>query len=255
MSKTYDLILLIILTIISALISLIFKANYLISTLLFFGIPAAYLTYKTKRSIKKAYLFPIVFIPLGIVIDYMNHLDKSWYVPNSLFPFRVLGTIPLENFICGYLLLFLIILFYEYFLDNGKSSIISKRMIILLFFSFSALIIFLIFFYTNPQILHIPYYFLIIGILLAFIPIILFLSFFPKLIYKFILVGAYFSPLLLLFEVISLKLGYWTFPGENYIELIQILSQTFPFEELIFWIIMTPIATLCYYKFFGKSKK
>lgn len=255
MSKTYDLVLLIILPIISLFISLVFKVNFLISILLVFGIPSVYLTFRTKRSIKKPAIFPIIFVPLGIVVDCLVHLDKSWYIPETVFSFRIFNILPLENIIWGYFLGYFIVIFYEYFIDKEKDTPFDKKTIILLSFSFLSLLIFLIFFYTNFIVLHISFFYLIVGIILILLPIILFLSFFPKLILKFILAGAYFSSLLLLFEIISLKLGFWVFPGENFVFWVKIFGQRFPFEELFFWIILIPITALCYYEFFADDRK
>ncbi len=101
--KKGDIIILIMFPIVSVIVSLLIKANFLTSTLLFFGLPAIWLSYRTKEMINKTALFSLIFsIPFTIVIDYIAVLDKAWYVPNSII--RLFGIIPIEDFVWGFLL-------------------------------------------------------------------------------------------------------------------------------------------------------
>jgi hypothetical protein len=98
--KKLEILLLILFPVLSVILSLVIKANFLVSTLFFFGLPAIWLSSRTKMAIKKTVLFSFIFsIPLAIIVDYRAILDKSWYVPTTVFPFRLLDIIPIENLI------------------------------------------------------------------------------------------------------------------------------------------------------------
>ncbi len=252
--KKKDIILMILFPMIATAISLIFKTNFLISTLLFFGIPSIYLSYKNKKAIKKTLLFSIIFsIPLGIIIDYFAIKDKSWYVPNTVFSFRLLGIIPLEDLIWGFLLVYAIISFYEYFLDKKTKEKENKYLKHFAMALFSILIFLIILFFTYPS-LTIPYFYFWSGLFLVLIPTILFLSFNPKFLPRYIKVSVYFFGLFFLFEITGLQLNQWEFPGENFIGSITLFKYQFPLEEFLFFISLISVAILSYYEFFADDK-
>ena len=61
-----------------------------------------------------------------------------------------------------------------------------------------------------------------------------------------------FSLFILFFivEVIGVMFGYWYFPGTDYLGLITIFNQTFPIEEIIFWMFFYPATIASYYEEF-----
>lgn len=102
--KKVDIFLLILFPVIAVWASLFIKANFLQSILLFFGLPSLYLSLRTPFQVKKTFLFSLILsIPFGIIIDYIAVLDSSWYVPTTVFPFRLLGIVPVEDLIWGFL--------------------------------------------------------------------------------------------------------------------------------------------------------
>ncbi len=121
-------------------------------------------------------------------------------------------------------------------------------LIILLLVFFAALII-------KPSLLVIPYAYLWIGIVFALLPTITFLSFFPRLLSKYVKTASYFFLLSILFELTGLQLNQWNFPGSNFIGWVELFGRRFPFEEFFFWFVMTAIAVLCYYEFFDDDRK
>lgn len=253
--KKADLVFLLLFPIVATLLSLLVKANFLTSTLLFFGLPAVYLSFKTKKSIKKTALASLMAIPLLTVLDYMAHLDKSWFVPNTVFAFRLFGVIPIEDLILGYLLIYVTILFYEHFLDKGRDHPLNKRVLNLLIPTLVAVLLFLVLFYINPQALQVSYFYLKVGVLLCLLPSIVFLMVFPKLVSRFFIATAYFFSLTFIFEFTGLKLNQWTFPGENFIGWVELFGQRFPVEEFLFWFVLFTVALLSYYEFFADDRK
>ena len=62
-----------------------------------------------------------------LAIDYIAGGDMSWYV-NSIFPFRILDVIPVEDFFFGFFMAYYTVIFYEHFLDKGKHNLVYKHM-------------------------------------------------------------------------------------------------------------------------------
>ena len=76
--RKIDIVLMILLPIVAAALTLIFRTNFLISTLLFFGLPALYLSLRKPEIVPRSLIFTALFsIPLSIVIDYLAVMDKS----------------------------------------------------------------------------------------------------------------------------------------------------------------------------------
>lgn len=252
-----DIALMIVFPIVAAVLTLIFKFNFLISTLLFFALPSFYLSLRKPGIVPKSLIFTAIFsIPLAVVVDYLAVLDRAWLVPTTIFNFRFFGIVPLEDFVWGFLYVFFIIIFYEYFIDFGeKEDTLSKNTKYLIVILLILLILFFFVLFVSPQLLHIEYFYLKAGIILALLPLIAFLSFFPKLWTKYLKIGIYFLGLSLLFELVGLHTNQWTFPGHNFIGFIEIFGLRIPFEEFLFWIVLGVPWILSYYEFFADDKK
>lgn len=252
-----DVFLIILFPVLATLLTLIFHTNFLISTLLFFGIPSLYLSFRKPGIVSKSLIFAAIFsVPFSLVVDYLAVVDKSWFVPNTIFGSRFLGVIPIEDFVWGFLWVFFATLFYEYFLDRGSGKDrINKNIKYLIIFLLSLLIIFFLFLFISPDLLNIKYFYLKVGIVLVLVPVITVLSFFPKLAGKYLKIGVYFFGLSLLFELVGLRTNQWTFPGSHFIGYIELFGLKFPFEEFLFWLVLGVAAVLSYYEFFVDDKK
>jgi len=254
--KKLDIFLLILFPIASAVLSLAFSVNFLVSILLFFGLPSLWLSFRTPSQVNKTFLFSLILsIPLGIFIDYIATVDNSWFVPITVFPFRLFSVVPIEDLIWGFFLIYSIVIFYEHFLDKGKHELVDKRM---KYLAWPLIILMLVFFtilFTKPELLVIPYAYFWLGIIFFILPAITFLSFFPRLLSKYIKTASYFFLLSLLFELTGLQLNQWTFPGSNFIGWVELFGHRFPFEEFFFGFVMGAISVLTYYEFFDDDRK
>jgi len=254
--KKLDILLLILFPIISVATSLAIKANFLTSILLFFGLPSLWFSFRTPFQVKKTLIFSFVMaIPLGIFIDYIGTIDGSWLVPVSVFPYRLFSIVPIEDLIWGLLLIYNVVIFYEHFLDKGKHELIDKKMKYLIWPLLVFLLVFITILFTKPQIVSIPYAYLILGTILLLLPSITFLSFFPKLLSKYVKTASYFFLLAILFEITGLQLNQWIFPGTNFIGWVELFGYRFPFEEFFFWFVMSAIGILSFYEFFDDDRK
>jgi len=77
--------------------SFLLRANTLISTLLFFGIPALYLSYSNPCCIRMVSVFSLIFsIPFAVMLDYVMEITQGWYIATSVFdPYRIFGYVTI----------------------------------------------------------------------------------------------------------------------------------------------------------------
>lgn len=259
MSKKVNLVLVILWPIAASLISLAINAGTFTSMLLFLAVPGAYLSLFKKDFVLKAAIFSLITaIPIGIVADYIMELTGGWYLPNSIFgDFRLFNYVSAEQIIWLFFYVYFVIIYYEVFLEDHKAiSNFHINMKYMFLIMASMLGIFLFFYTFSPKTLEINYFYLKFGIVIVLLPIIIVLAKFPQLSGKFFKASTYFFFLSITYEVTALKLNQWSFPAENqFVGIIELFGQRFPFEELFFWIILGSLATLSYYEFYDDDKK
>jgi hypothetical protein len=261
-----DLFIVMVIPVLAATISLFFRANFLISTILFFGIPSLYLVYR-GGAFKKTFIFSLFFsTPLTFIFDYLIAKDNGWYIKNTIFSFRIFDLVVIEQFIWTFLWVFYIVLFYEYFFDKrNKKSIFSffqkTNEIITLKMENFALLLFIIlsFFiflaFVDPILLTINYSYLILGVIFGIIPLSIFLFKFPNFIVRFSLVSFYFFILAAIIEYIGLRLSHWCFPGAHFLGMIRYFGFLIPYEEVILYFIFSTPIILSYYEFFDDDRR
>lgn len=267
-NKKLDIFLLILFPIIAVFISILFKTNFLISTLLLFSPQAIWLSFKHKRAIKKTFIYSVIFsVPATIFLDYIMYTSQTWHIVDSIFSFRLLDVIAIEQFIWGFLCTYIVVIFYEYFFDSKsrkslfsflkfkKEKSIEKKMWYLVTFLIILVLIVLISFFTAPDLFKIKYLYLIFGTLLMIFPLVICLSLFPNLLVKFIKTSLYFSFLAILVEITGIYLNHWIFPSQNFIGWVTVLEYTIPLEEVILYLILSTAGLLSYYEFFDDDRK
>lgn len=240
--------------ILTSVISWILDLNFLISTLMFLGIPALYLSLQDKSKIKRNLIFSSLFTIPGIYVDYMARKDLAWDAPSSLFSFRIAGVVPVENIVWFFLLSYFIVAFYEHFFDRVHHKTVGRRMKLLFAIVTIGTVAFIVPFFAHQQQPIISYFYLKLGLLLGLLPISLFLFKFPRYLSVFIKIVPYFLAISLLEEFVGLHNGYWAFPGQHFIGWINIGSYRFPYEELIFWMIMFSAIVITYFELFDDNR-
>ena len=254
-----DLIIILLWPILAAILSLAFKTSLMVSLFLFMGVPSIYLSFINKYAIKKSLIFSIALsIPIGIIVDHVMEQTGGWFLPYSAFgSFRILNYASLEQIIWLFFYFYFIIMFYETFLEEECSCqprISKLKPLIIGAYAFLGL--FALFHFLKPEALEINYFYLKFGLIFALPPIILMLLKFPSLYSKIFRAGAYFFYFSFIYEITALQLGQWSFPAANQlIGYINIFGLEFPYEELVFWIILGAICTLVYYEFFDDDLK
>ena len=241
------------LLVLAILVSLTFKTNLLTSTFLFFGTPALYLTLtlKNKRIIPRLLIAAILgSSALAVLIDYLGFINQSWYVVDTVFPFRLFNLIPVEDIIWGFSWIYLILVYFESTNRTGNKSLMGKRAKYWLGISGFAILVLLLIQNLTPNLLIVPYYYLTAGLILALGPAVVFLKYYPGYIFPFLKTALYITPVSFANEITSLKLGYWHFDGGQFLAVSKVLGVSLPLEELFFFILIGSIFVLSYYEFF-----
>lgn len=266
-NKKIDLKILIFIPILTALTSLFYRENFLISTILFFGAPALYLAVRHKNALKKTCIFSLLFsVPLTFIFDYLIAKDQGWYIVNSIFPFRIFNIVVVEQFIWAFLWVFYIVIFYEYFLDkqqkrsifsffSTKNAVITKQMEYFALFIFALLLFFIFFAFFSPTYLRIDYSYLVLGTIFGIIPLSIFLFKFPNFFVRFSKATLYFIFLAFVIEYVGLKFNHWTFPGTHFIGMTNFFGFLIPYEEIMIYFVLSTPVVLSYYEFFDDDRR
>lgn len=259
--KSFDLSIMFLFPFLASALTLIFKTNLFVSTLLFFGLPALYISLRNLSIIAKSVIFSmIVSFPLSLFIDVFAAKDGSWVIPRSIFPFKFFGVATMEVYVFGLLWVLSLILFYEHFIDRGGSGDkLPKNIKYLEYLSAFLISITAIIYLFEKSLIVIPYFYLLIGILIVILPLSVFLYYNRKftvhIFDKFFKLGLYFFILMLLFELVAVHTGQWIFPGNHFIGWVELWGLRFPFEEFFMWMILASPAMIAYYEYFADDKR
>lgn len=254
--QRFDLAVLVVWPIIAVVIGLNVPMNFFFSLLLFMGLPAFYLSVRAPQYIKNTLLFSLVTIPILIVIDYIAHRNGAWLIPGSIFSHRLFGYVTFEAVFWLALQTYFTIIFYEYFVDHhvDKQAWHPRTGMLLRVFAVIG-VVFLAIVTTYPDYLHIRYAYLIIAGLLGALPLIVQAFEFPKVTLKIARVAPYFFYLCLLYEIVAVKVGWWSFPGTDFVGWVSFFGVSFPFEEFFFWIVISSVVLLTYYEFCDNDER
>lgn len=225
---------------------LIIEPAYILSIIIVFVPPtiANFLWLKNSRfkimlfSLTAALLFAP---PIELVARLMNLWDVQ-----SIFS-RPFGLIPLEDMFSAFLNFLWVLSFYAYFTNQDQKKIWNKKFkyLIAIYIAFD-IIIFGIFFY-NPSWLLASYF--DIAVIALLVPGSLIFYRLPKLLKKTILPTIFFAFIFFIYELVSLKIGSWFWPGEYWLS-FEVFGQTFPMDDIIIWYFMSTPALIGGYEFF-----
>ena len=229
------------------ILSLHIGYNYIITALLFFGIPAGYLSWQNKKLAKSVTSIALTFIiPLTFIADYLAHADGAWQ-NISVTGVKLLGVYPIEDFLWGFLYFYYVIIFYEYFFNGTLQKIRKLNNIYSTKIPLISVAVFTLFILLFSNKIRVPYFYTL-WLLSCFVVI-------PILIYfkrreiikdslKITLVSWFAGGL---YEYAAHLMHNWVFPGKHFIGHIQILGANFPVEELMFLLLNVP-AMIAYYE-------
>ena len=231
-------------------LSAVWSPSPAVFTLLFFALPAAYIIYVRPHvwvpALSAALLFGLLY---GVSFDYIVEISGEWIFPRAsefYAPNIFLGVVSGDVLLWFFLWVFLVVAYHEAFIDrrNRVARQSALRLGAALLLGIIPLVSILIF----RSALVVPYSYAILG-LCALVPVaVLFMrNKYPmkKLWYS----TPYFVLLFLCMELVALGYGYWDFTGE-YIGSVLVLGRVLPVEEIILWIIGSPIILVAYHELF-----
>jgi len=264
-NEKFDLKLILIWPIIASVITIfleeknIFYQNFFVSIILFLALPAIYLSFRAKQYVLKTLIVSTLgSIPIMIVVEYLGQISGAWSFPVSIFSFKLFGFVILEVLFWAFFNMYYIIIFYEYFLDHHITKHLWEPRMKYLFWGLLIGFVSFLFIIFNFTIPVIPYFYFFFGIIVFAIPVILQFTIYShakKVLVKILKASAYFFYLSFIYEIVALHYGWWGFPSENYIGWVNILGVRFPFEELVWWIMLFALAVLSSYEFFDDNEK
>lgn len=230
----------------ACLVVLLLKPYYLFSILIVLAPPCLLNFLWLKKSRKKVLLFSVfstlLFAP---PIELASRLANTWDV-QSIFS-RLFGLIPLENMLFAFINFFWVLSFYEFFIDHDRSKSISKKLkyLIGLYCLFAAIIF--IFYFYDKNLISLNYFQIAVPTLIVPSAIIFIKN--PRLLKKVILPTIFFAVIFFVYEIVSLKIGSWWWPG-NYLLSFQISDKVFPLDDVIIWYFLSTPALIGSYEFF-----
>lgn len=249
----YDAVVLIALPILAGVASWVLPLNYLSSIILFFGLPSIYLSCRKPEIIKRTLVFAATFALIGSIGDYFAVKDGSWHVP-TIFSFKLFNVVPMEDIIWFFSVSYLILAYYELFFDHYPHKTVGRRMRYLYTILASIIAILAVAWCMDGGLKTINYFYLKSSIVLAIIPLAAFLFEFPRFLSVFLKITPYFICLFFLTEIVGLHNGYWSFPGRHFIGWVELGGYRFPWEELIFYIVLFGSVTIAYFEIFDDNR-
>lgn len=254
--KLIDLLVVIAMVAVAIPIIVYFNVKPLISTILFFILPSLYLFIREPRPVKRIFAASLLIgVVFAIPFDFLALSNSAWSEPVSqlIFSYKILGVLAIDHLIWFFFWVFLIVTFYEHFVERDLSDTVSHNykygMVPGLLGLAGVLIVHII----NPELLRFNYAYLVLGFL-TLIPMMILLIQKPVMIFKFLKVSVFFFFLYLSFELTALYLGQWNFPG-HYIGGVKIFNLEFPFEEFFFWILLSSTVVLSYHELYVDDEK
>lgn len=215
-----------------------------------------YITLNRKIIFRKTFLYSFVFsFPCVFVFNYVATVSGAWWEKGTI-GLKVLGAFPIDTFIWGFLYIYFVVSFYEYFFDNDRiKKTFSHRMkylgVILALLTF----VFGLIYYLNKDLFVIKYFYLLLILLIFIVPTILIIYRYPLLTKKVIYMGLYFVLFSFIYELSALFVGQWGFDkGGYFIGWLEIFSLRFAFEEFL-WLVFAVPALILIYEFFADDRK
>lgn len=247
-----DIAILILTPMAAAILTWILPLNLLVSTLLFFGPPALYISWLRKDVILRSSIFAMVITVISILTDYLAERDQSWVSPSS-FNIRLAGWVPIEALVWTFLFTYLIVVYHLFFYDHSSHKVVGKRMPVAFLVAF-AVIVWLCLTALVDVHFKIDYFYIKSGLLIILLPLLAFTFSFPQYLSRFLKIAPYFIILSLLNLMVSLHKGLWSYPGQHLIGWVKLGSYRFPVEELIFWIILYAPLLISQFEFFDNDR-
>jgi hypothetical protein len=244
--KKLDVLLLVMWAVIPPIVVLYLQANFITSIFLYLVLPSIYFSLKKPGIIPRAAIVSFTAMLMGAILDYIAFLNHTWVVP-TLFSFKILQLVPLEDFLFVFFAAYVIISGFHYFfpefnLSRIRTGRLKKASGIVL----GVFVAFLLVSHYYPQVLLISYYDAWLLAIAFIFPSIILLIRHPEYSKPLLWVVLFQLVAMLPYELTADALGFWTFPSSDYLGMIHLLGQKFPVEEFLEWMICMAPAVLSF---------
>lgn len=230
--------------------TLMFQMSPFVWTVLYFGLPACYLLSRKPEILKSA------IIPTGIFgcvygwgFEYVSEVSNAWIFPRGdefIWPHFFFGQVSLDVMVWYALWVFTMICYYEYFISQQKQRVVMRRVYKVLGMGVAGLLSIAILKYVFSIEPVIPYAYAVLGSVTV-LPLAVLYRRKPYTFPRLIRMIPFFGLLFLAMELSALAVGYWEFTG-SYVYTIPVLGHVIPIEELLFWIIGSPLIITAYHE-------
>lgn len=247
--KTLDFWVVVVLLVVMASLWYLLGLKAILGLSLFTLVPSFYLWYRGHKNLKKISIgTALVGLCFGLIFDPIQVLNGSWNT-DTLFPATLFGLPIVVDNIIGYVVMaFFTLVFYEHFLDDEKKRALSPHWSQLALLCVGLIATTILVLLLHPFKFNFSY--AKIGFMAALIPI-LFLIIRPRLVTKFAILGAFFFGVWFLAETVAVHLSNWTYSApSHYIGWVSFLSISFPFEELVLWMVCYAAVIVSFYEYF-----
>lgn len=225
-----------------------FEVRPLISTIYFFILPSLYLVLRKPKNLTRTIVGSLLIgVVLGFSLDFLAIVNNAWADGDGQLVFgHIFGVVPIDHMIWFFFWAFIIIVFYEHFLETENTSRLSSHLKLA---ALPAVLVALgipIVYLFHPSALQFGYAYLVLGSA-AVLPLVVVALKKPRLAVKFLKIAPFFFFLFMAFELTALYLDQWSFPGQ-YLGYVQILDFSIPLEEFFFWIVVSSMVVLSDYE-------
>ena len=230
----------------------LFHFPYILSICLVLLVPSVinflWLRHARARVLIFSLVSAFIFAP---PVELAARLANAWDV-QSVFP-RIFGLVPLENMLFAFLNFLWALSFYEYFIDKDHAQRHLSRyfkFLVGLYVIFAG-VIFSLYFYDSTTV---SLQYMILAVIVLFIPALLIFGHRPALIKKTLIPTLFFALVFFVYEIVSLLVGSWWWPGE-YVFPVMLFGHTFPIDDIIIWYFVSTPVLIGGYEFFADDDK
>jgi hypothetical protein len=208
-----------------------------------------YMGLRSPKPWKKILLGALIFGCLfGFFFEFFQDFNKTYIFANTLFP-KLFGMVPLDKVIGHFEMALLTFTFYEHFVDKKSNYRISPRSKESLLLGVFLSVLIVAFYYLSPGSLSHRYPYFYSGIV-AIMPLFIYVYHHPKSVRDLMLMVPFFFFLYFMMEISAMQHTWWIFEGNNYIGWVRVFNINFPFEDLLFWMLLYAATITTYYKIF-----
>lgn len=251
--KIIDLTIVLVLIAIAGILTLALKLDPVPSMLLYYIPPTVFLFTRARKDFWKIFTASfVVGIIMGTALDLIASYNNIWTLDIRMFPV-LFGVFPADDWVWWFFSMFFVFTYYEHFIAECEKHTEKwrprKRLVGLTVFSLLALIAIAFGVEAGYEALRTDYFYIKIAAVLVLPLLLVVLIKYPKILLRLFIWSIPFFFINLLMEVVGVHLGHWSFNSE-YIGVVRLFNTTFPYEEVIFWMILGTPALFAIYRGF-----